>query len=105
VTQRVEAERLLEAGDLERLAQPLVHAAVPERLTGDRVAEDEIVVALMLALLRQPIEVTGDDVGHRDRPLGAPGLRRGERLGFAIPGTANADASVDVVDAVPVERL
>jgi hypothetical protein len=109
VAQRGEPERRVEASGFERGMQPVVHQPVPERGARRGVSEHERVrVRLSLAGVvgaEQAVQPAGDLVGHRHGPFGAPGLRRGEHLLFAVPRAPDADAGVREVDAAPVEPL
>ena len=98
-----------EPGGFQRRPEPLVHQPPAERLAGLGMAEHEAVGVRVddvgLVGAQQQLELAGDDVGHRNRPLRAPGLRGRERLRLAVPRPAHADAGVHEVDAAPVERL
>jgi hypothetical protein len=83
-------------GGLEALEK----ARPVERVTGVRVAEDQVVVMLILAALEVAFEFAGDLIGQRDRPGRAARLR-GAKLSAdeASPDSNSACGPVDVLPA------
>jgi len=69
-----------------------------------RVAEDEVVVALVGRALEETLELAGDAVGHRDRPA-LVRLRRVDPVGAAAREVVgDPDAGGDPVHVAPSER-